>query len=169
MERRLHIFFSFFSNLLKRAMNNIAGSGGRGMFSGGDGVVRELEFLRPLTVSILSERRAVAPFGILGGGPAAKGINLWVRRDGTTVSLGGKATFEAEGGDRLVLMTPGGGGCGPEAAKGGKVERGNAEPSDEELTKKVLAMAEARRGGIGAAAVRGAGSVHKYTRDQETA
>lgn len=95
------------------------GSGGQGKWKGGDGVVRELEFLRPLTVSILSERRAVAPFGILGGESASKGVNLWVRREGgdgdgkeRVVSLGGKATIQVKGGDRLVIMTPGGGGCG---------------------------------------------------------
>lgn len=71
-----------------------AGSGGDGEFRGGDGVVRELEFLRPLTASILSERRAVSPFGILGGLPAARGSNLWIKRDGRVVSLGGKATVQ---------------------------------------------------------------------------
>lgn len=75
-------------------MLRCAGSGGEGESRGGDGVVRELEFLRPLTVSILSERRAVAPFGILGGLPAAKGVNLWVKKDGRVISLGGKATVE---------------------------------------------------------------------------
>jgi len=60
-------------------------------------VVRELEFLRPLTASILSERRAVRPFGLLGGGSAAAGVNLWVKTDGRVVSLGGKATVQVGG------------------------------------------------------------------------
>lgn len=89
------------------------GSGGGGKWRGGDGVVRELEFLRPLTVSILSERRSIAPFGILGGESAEKGINLWYRREsGSVVSLGGKATIPVKGGDKVIIMTPGGGGCG---------------------------------------------------------
>ena len=71
-----------------------AGTGGAGQYRGGDGVVRELEFLRPLTASILSERRAVQPFGLLGGRPGAAGVNLWLRRDGRVVSLGGKATVQ---------------------------------------------------------------------------
>ncbi len=71
-----------------------AGTGGDGQYRGGDGVVRELEFLRPLTASILSERRAVRPFGLLGGQPGAAGLNLWLKRDGRVVSLGGKATVQ---------------------------------------------------------------------------
>ena len=61
-------------------------------------MVRELEFLRSLTASILSERRAVRPFGLLGGGSAAAGVNLWTRRDGRVVSLGAKATVQVRRG-----------------------------------------------------------------------
>lgn len=89
------------------------GSGGNGLYRGGDGIIREIEFLRPLTVSILSERRSVAPFGLVGGKTGAKGLNLWTKRDGTVVNLGGKATVDVLGGDRLTLLTPGGGGYGP--------------------------------------------------------
>ena len=56
------------------------------------GAVAQLEFLRPITASILSERRAVAPFGLAGGGPAGKGMNLILRRDGRRVNMGAKAT-----------------------------------------------------------------------------
>lgn len=82
-----------------------AGSGGAGRYRGGDGVIRELEFLRPLTFSILSERRAVSPFGILGGRAAAKGVNLWLKRDGRVVSLGGKATVQVRGHQRSACCT----------------------------------------------------------------
>ena len=92
------------------------GSGGVGAFAGGDGVVRELAFLRPLTVSILSERRVYEPFGLAGGGPGARGYNLLVRADGRRVNLGGKNTVEVRRGDCLVLHTPGGGGYGPPGA-----------------------------------------------------
>lgn len=88
------------------------GSGGAGRWRGGDGAVRALEFRRPLTVSILSERRAIAPFGMLGGLPASKGRNLLHRADGRVISLGGKATVEVVAGEVLEILTPGGGGYG---------------------------------------------------------
>jgi 5-oxoprolinase (ATP-hydrolysing) len=83
------------------------GSGGRGRQAGGDGLVRELEFLEPMRVSILSERRERAPFGLRGGGPGARGRNLHGERD-----VGGKASFEVVAGDRVRIETPGGGGYG---------------------------------------------------------
>ena len=52
----------------------------------------QLEFLRPITASILSERRSLRPFGICGGRPAARGLNLIVRRGGHTVNMGAKNT-----------------------------------------------------------------------------
>lgn len=89
------------------------GSGGAGRWRGGDGVAREIEFLRPMAAGILSERRATAPFGLAGGAPGAKGLNLLVRRaDGRAVSLGGKATVAVAAGDALRVLTPGGGGYG---------------------------------------------------------
>jgi 5-oxoprolinase (ATP-hydrolysing) len=76
-------------------------------------VVRELEFLRPLAAGILSERRALAPFGLAGGGPGAKGLNLLIRAgSGRTVNLGGKATVAVAAGDRIIIHTPGAGGYG---------------------------------------------------------
>ncbi|HXX69277.1 MAG TPA: hydantoinase B/oxoprolinase family protein [Polyangiaceae bacterium] len=83
------------------------GSGGRGQFDGGDGLVREIEMLRPLDVTILSERRVLRPFGLDGGEAALAGRNLWNGRD-----VGGKATFRVDAGDRLRIETPGGGGYG---------------------------------------------------------
>ena len=58
----------------------------------------QLEFMRPLTVAILSERRAVAPFGIAGGGSAQKGLNLVLRKDGHTVNIGAKSVVELQAG-----------------------------------------------------------------------
>jgi 5-oxoprolinase (ATP-hydrolysing) len=83
------------------------GSGGRGRWRGGDGLVREIEFLRPMRISVLSERRARAPFGLAGGEPGEPGRNLLNGRD-----LGGKFSVDVEAGDRLRLETPGGGGFG---------------------------------------------------------
>ncbi|KAA0158913.1 hypothetical protein FNF28_06053 [Cafeteria roenbergensis] len=94
------------------------GSGGAGRWRGGCGAVRWLEFRRPLTVSILSERRTLAPFGLEGGGPGQRGINLLHRTDGRIVSLGGKSTVQVEAGESLEIRTPGGGGFGaPDAAE----------------------------------------------------
>ena len=84
-----------------------ADSGGAGRWRGGDGLVRELEFLEPMRVSILSERRVRAPFGLAGGGPAARGRNS---HDGADV--GGKASFDVSAGGRVRIETPGGGGFG---------------------------------------------------------
>jgi 5-oxoprolinase (ATP-hydrolysing) len=89
------------------------GSGGAGRQRGGDGVVRRLQFLRPLIVSILSQRRGSrAPFGLEGGQAGTVGRNTLVRADGSTVALGGLAQFTAAPGDVLVIETPGGGGFG---------------------------------------------------------
>ena len=85
------------------------GSGGQGLFRGGDGVCREYEFLEPLTVSLLTERRSTAPFGLAGGGPGSAGRNLCNGRE-----LAGHASFDVQVGDRLRIETPGGGGYGLE-------------------------------------------------------
>ena len=123
------------------------GTGGKGMHKGGDGVVRDIEFRKDLTVSILSERRVFRPYGMKGGGDGEAGKNVWVRRvnkvqgsdadisgsPGTTkaekvdrdaeetwvyrqVSIGGKNTAEMRAGERIIVMTPGGGGWGKEGA-----------------------------------------------------
>ncbi|GAB7353474.1 hypothetical protein MBLNU459_g3929t1 [Dothideomycetes sp. NU459] len=100
------------------------GSGGRGAHSGGDGCIRDIEFRMPLQVSILSERRVIPPYGMAGGEEGSRGVNLWKRidpEDGSlrTISLGGKATVKMNAGDRIIVMTPGGGGYGtpPEQVK----------------------------------------------------
>jgi 5-oxoprolinase (ATP-hydrolysing) len=89
------------------------GSGGRGRHRGGDGVVRELEFLRPLEVSLLTQRRGeYPPYGVDGGEPGQPGRNLLMCADGTRQLLPGTVTFAAGPGDILVIETPGGGGYG---------------------------------------------------------
>jgi 5-oxoprolinase (ATP-hydrolysing) len=91
------------------------GSGGSGRHRGGDGVVRRLEFLRPLTLSMLSERRAqFAPFGLDGGQAGATGRNSLERAGaGRADDLGGKFAIEVRPGEVLTIETPGGGGFGP--------------------------------------------------------
>lgn len=88
------------------------GSGGKGLFKGGEGIIREYEFLVPTQVSIMSERRRHAPYGILGGKSGKIGRNLLISQSKQKV-LGSKVNFKAKPGDRLRIETPGGGGYGP--------------------------------------------------------
>jgi 5-oxoprolinase (ATP-hydrolysing) len=91
------------------------GSGGGGAKRGGEGVVRQIEFLKPLEVSILSQRRgAYPPYGLQGGKSGAIGRNTLHRADGTREQLSGCAQFRVRPGDVLVIETPGGGGFGAE-------------------------------------------------------
>ncbi len=83
------------------------GSGGEGRHRGGDGLVREIELLAPLEVSVLSERRATRPFGLEGGEAGAAGRNLLDGRE-----LPGRASAHAPAGAVLRIETPGGGGYG---------------------------------------------------------
>jgi len=89
------------------------GSGGAGRWRGGDGLERHYAFCAPVTVSLLSERRVKAPWGLAGGEPGARGRNAVERRDGRVEEIGGKVTLALESGDRLIVETPGGGGFGP--------------------------------------------------------
>ena len=88
------------------------GSGGRGRFRGGDGIVRELEALGPAEVTILSDRRRYAPYGLEGGEPGKVGRNVLLMPDGTERELGGKASVRVEAGTVVRVETPGGGGYG---------------------------------------------------------
>jgi 5-oxoprolinase (ATP-hydrolysing) len=87
-------------------------SGGAGRWHGGNGGVREIRFLEPMTASILSNNRRIPPFGILGGGPGARGKNYVIRADGRREDLGFVASVELRAGDLFVVETPGGGGYG---------------------------------------------------------
>jgi len=84
-----------------------SGSGGRGAQPGGDGLIRELEFLAPMRVSVVSERRINAPYGMRGGGPGARGMNLLNGKP-----LKHRVTIDVSPGDVLRVETPGGGGWG---------------------------------------------------------
>jgi N-methylhydantoinase B/oxoprolinase/acetone carboxylase alpha subunit len=91
-----------------------SGSGGAGEFGGGDGIDRELEALEPVTVSLITERRVSAPWGLAGGAPGAVGEN-WLLPGGDerrAQHLGDKVTIDLETGDVLRILTPGGGGWG---------------------------------------------------------
>jgi len=89
------------------------GSGGAGKHRGGDGVVRRVEFLRSLSVSIVSQRRGpYRPYGAQGGQPGTCGRNSLTRADGSIESLGASAQVAVQPGDVLTIETPGGGGWG---------------------------------------------------------
>ncbi|EXJ73728.1 5-oxoprolinase (ATP-hydrolyzing) [Cladophialophora psammophila CBS 110553] len=120
-----------------------AGSGGVGQHKGGDGVIRDIEFRIPVQVSILSERRVYRPYGLHGGGDAQCGKNIWVRKikkgevkglggelEGKRreagnedeyvercINLGAKNTARMQPGERIIVMTPGGGGYGKAGEK----------------------------------------------------
>jgi N-methylhydantoinase B len=83
------------------------GSGGRGTHHGGDGIVRELEALEPMTYSLIAERRRHPPPGAAGGQPGSRGRDQLNR-----AGIPGKSTGTLQPGDRLRIETPGGGGYG---------------------------------------------------------
>jgi 5-oxoprolinase (ATP-hydrolysing) len=87
-------------------------SGGKGHYRGGDGVVREITFLQPAAVSLLSQHRVEGPFGMNGGEPGARGRQTLVRAGGQIVELRGIDACDAKPGDRIIIETPGGGGWG---------------------------------------------------------
>ncbi|KAA1261407.1 Acetophenone carboxylase gamma subunit [Rubripirellula obstinata] len=88
-----------------------SGSGGVGIHRGGEGLIREFEFLKTLTVSLLTNRRTTRPYGIEGGGDGQPGRNILLRSN-TETELPPCVTIEVATGDRLIIQTPGGGGYG---------------------------------------------------------
>jgi 5-oxoprolinase (ATP-hydrolysing) len=88
------------------------GSGGAGQWQGGNGAVRSVRFLEPMTAAILSNNRVHAPFGMAGGHTGAKGANRVIRADGRVEVLPHIARTEMARGDVFVVETPGGGGYG---------------------------------------------------------
>lgn len=89
-----------------------AGSGGRGKGHGGNGGIRRVRFLEPMTASILANRQRIAPFGLDGGEPGEPGKTYVERVDGSTLDLGATGSADMLPGDVFVVETPGGGGFG---------------------------------------------------------
>ncbi|XP_023215143.1 5-oxoprolinase-like [Centruroides sculpturatus] len=122
-------------------------TGGKGEFCGGDGIVRELLFRKELVLSVLTERRVFAPYGMEGGENGKRGLNLLITKNGRVINLGSKTSVVVKAGDIFHLETPGGGGYG----KPGE----NVDRCTQKLTT-IRHFVEK-------------GSVHEYRRMQETA
>ena len=88
------------------------GSGGSGRRSGGNGALRRIEFLQPMELAILSNRRRTAPFGLAGGGDGAPGRARVLRSDGGVTELTARDRTRVEPGDQFLIETPGGGAYG---------------------------------------------------------
>jgi len=87
-------------------------SGGQGKCRGGDGVIRELRFLAKAQITVLSDRRKFPPYGLNGGEPGQRGMNVLIRKDGRREELPSKFSTSVEAGDILSIQSPGGGGWG---------------------------------------------------------
>lgn len=87
-------------------------SGGKGKYCGGEGVERELLFRKSATLSVLTERRVLHPYGMNGGFPGKRGLNLLQKADGRMIYVGSKTAIDVHAGDVFCLKTPGGGGYG---------------------------------------------------------
>ncbi len=88
------------------------GSGGKGQWKGGDGIIREWEFLRPVKMTLLSQHRTIAPYGLAGGESGQCGEQWFVAADGRREPMAGIESRTIEPGGRVIIETPGGGGYG---------------------------------------------------------
>ncbi len=87
-------------------------SGGKGKWTGGDGVIREITFLEPVNLSVLSQRRKSGPFGINGGEDGKPGFQKVIRKNGEEIQLDSIQNIDLKTGDKFIIETPGGGGFG---------------------------------------------------------
>ncbi|KAK5647177.1 hypothetical protein RI129_002069 [Pyrocoelia pectoralis] len=138
IERRYPIY------LRKFTLRN--GSGGAGKFRGGCGVIREYLFRAPLILSVLTDRRVLQPYGMEGGMPGERGLNLLIKSNGRTINLGAKTAVPVDPGDVFHLSTPGGGGYGEPV-------EGNATENGSNVNKPLYLLR---------------GSVHEYQKAQES-
>jgi N-methylhydantoinase B len=88
------------------------GSGGSGKYRGGDGIIREIEVLTDCEVTLLSERRTRAPWGLHGGGAGALGKTTVIRNNDSVEEMTGKFSTRLRRGERIRIESPGGGGWG---------------------------------------------------------
>ena len=86
------------------------GSGGKGRYSGGDGIIRDILFLEPMEVTLLSQHRKERPYGLNGGAPGQPGRQYLIRQNGKKEPLKGIESKDVQAGERIRIETPGGGG-----------------------------------------------------------
>ncbi|XP_052817623.1 5-oxoprolinase-like [Mya arenaria] len=144
--------------VMLRQFHLMPGTGGGGQFRGGDGVIREYMWRKNLTLSVLTERRVFAPYGLKGGLPGEKGLNLMIYKDGRVVNVGGKTSVDCNAGDVFKLQTPGGGGYGQQENEPSKNDDGQVGEPDR---KKRKVQGTSRT-------MVGTGSVFEYQRAQES-
>ena len=89
-------------------------SGGAGLHTGGDGIIREIEVLTDAQVTLLADRRSRGPYGLAGGADGARGRTVIVRRDGAEEEIPGKTSVRLRSGERVRIESPGGGGWEPQ-------------------------------------------------------
>ena len=89
-----------------------ADSGGRGLHTGGDGIVREIEVLTDAQVTLLADRRSRGPYGLAGGRDGAPGRTIIIRQDGSEEEIPGKTSVRLRAGEKVRIESPGGGGWG---------------------------------------------------------
>lgn len=87
-------------------------SGGKGKWTGGDGVIREFEFEEPVTITLLTQHRKEEPFGLKGGLAGKTGRQFCIESDDSKIELDGIGTYDIKKGDKITILTPGGGGYG---------------------------------------------------------
>jgi 5-oxoprolinase (ATP-hydrolysing) len=87
-------------------------SGGQGESTGGNGIVREMVFTEPVSLSLLTQNRTHGPYGLNGGQAGHPGEQHLAKRNGEEIELASGAQLELEASDRLIMKTPGGGGWG---------------------------------------------------------
>ena len=92
------------------------GSGGEGVCRGGDGIIREIKLLDDAEITVLSERRKIPPYGLFGGKPGKKGVNM-VYKENRWIKMPGKFHISLKKGDKIRIETPGGGGFGKNFSK----------------------------------------------------
>ena len=98
--------------VLLEAFKLRSGSGGEGRWKGGDGLIRRVRFLVPMSVSLLTQRRVSGPNGAAGGASGTPGKQLWIHPDGAVQELPSMASIDVEQDSRIEIQTPGGGGYG---------------------------------------------------------
>ncbi|KAI1473393.1 Hydantoinase B/oxoprolinase-domain-containing protein [Daldinia eschscholtzii] len=150
--------------VLVREFSIRKGSGGRGKYSGGCGIVRDWECRHPLTFGLITERRVHRPYAMMGGEPGQCGANYWVQKleDGSErwVNIGSRGQVDMKEGDRCVIHTPGGGGWG--------VPEGLGEDDDEfDGHFEVVNSVNGTNGETKTVYPRAAGSFHTFAAAQE--